>query len=393
MNSIRETEKAQTLLSRYGMDGWLFCDFQGHDHITKELCGLRGRTCTRRLFYYVPDRGEPVKLLSAIEPLLLDHLPGRKILYKGRREMEACLKDILPSGGRIACQYSPEGNVPTVSTMDAGLAEYLRSLGVEPVSSADLLQYYGAVLTKEQIDSHREAGGRIHRVLDQSFSWLRRQLDAGIYVDEWLLLRKMDALIQEENLYVDGSPFLGADEHAADPGYEPKEGTARQIREGTRLIVDIAGRLQDEQAVFYDVSWCMQVGPQIDPEYQRLFDIVHEGREKARQFIQQRLNDRVFPSGCEVDALTRKFFEEQGLASYLMHRTGHSIGHTCHGIGANLDDYEAHDTRTLLPGTLFSIEPGIYKDAYGVRLEYDVYITPEGKTQVLGPVQDALWII
>lgn len=76
-----------------------------------------------------------------------------------------------------------------------------------------------------------------------------------------------------------------------------------------------------------------------------------------------------------------------------MHRTGHNIGHTCHGIGANLDDYETHDTRTLLPGTMFSIEPGIYTDKYGVRLEYDVHITPERKLKIYGPVQEEILII
>lgn len=76
-----------------------------------------------------------------------------------------------------------------------------------------------------------------------------------------------------------------------------------------------------------------------------------------------------------------------------MHRTGHNIGHQCHGIGANVDDYETHDDRELLPGTMFSIEPGIYTEKYGVRLEYDVHITPERKLKIYGPIQKEILVI
>ena len=62
-------------------------------------------------------------------------------------------------------------------------------------------------------------------------------------------------------------------------------------------------------------------------------------------------------------------------------------------IGANLDDYETHDDLCLLPGTMFSIEPGLYTEKYGVRLEYDVHITSERETKVYGPVQDEILVI
>ena len=150
-----DLSKIQHLLSASRLDGWLFTDFHGHDFISRDFLELTERKCTRRLFYYIPAKGEPIKLLSAIEPLLLDHLPGKKILYQGIRGQKDALSSILPKGGRIACQYSPGGNVPTVSSMDAGLIESLKTFGVHLESSADLLQHFGAVLTEEQIDSHK----------------------------------------------------------------------------------------------------------------------------------------------------------------------------------------------------------------------------------------------
>ena len=151
--------------------------------------------------------------------------------------------------------------------------------------------------------------------------------------------------------------------------------------------------LPEEDAVYYDVSWCMNVGEKIDPEYEKWFQIVYDAREDARQFIQARLDAGEKVRGYEVDRRLKERFEQLGCAQYLMHRTGHNIGHRCHGIGANLDDYETHDDRCLLPGTMFSIEPGLYTDKYGVRLEYDVHITSEGETKVYGPVQDEILVI
>lgn len=389
----QKLEKIQRLLQENKLDGWLFTDYHGHDHITRDFLQLTDRFCTRRLFYLIPAQGQPVKLLSAIEPLLLDHLPGEKQLYKGIRGQKEALSRLLVPGQKIACQYAPMGNVPTISTMDAGLVEYLRSFGVELVSSADLMQHFGAVLTDAQIETHRQAGVIIHRILEDAFAWIRKNLDAGQYIDEWMLLQHMEETIAREPIYMDSPPFFGIDDHASDPGYEPKPQGSRQIREGSRLIVDIAGRLPQEDAIYYDVSWCMNVGPQIDAEYQRLFDLVKEARQKAFDLIQSKLDAGQDICGCEVDAHLQAFFQERGMAQYLMHRTGHNIGHRCHGVGANLDDYETHDSRTLLPGTMFSIEPGIYTRDYGMRLEYDVHITPEKQLRIYGPVQEEILVI
>ena len=389
----QKLEKIQRLLQENKLDGWLFTDYHGHDHITRDFLQLTDRFCTRRLFYLIPAQGQPVKLLSAIEPLLLDHLPGEKQLYKGIRGQKEALSRLLVPGQKIACQYAPMGNVPTISTMDAGLVEYLRSFDIELISSADLMQHFGAVLTDAQIETHRQAGVIIHRILEDAFPWIRKNLDAGQYIDEWMLLQHMEETIAREPIYMDSPPFFGIDDHASDPGYEPKPQGSRQIREGSRLIVDIAGRLPQEDAIYYDVSWCMNVGPQIDAEYQRLFDLVKEARQTAFDLIQSKLDAGQDICGCEVDAHLQAFFQERGMAQYLMHRTGHNIGHRCHGVGANLDDYETHDSRTLLPGTMFSIEPGIYTRDYGVRLEYDVHITPEKQLRIYGPVQEEILVI
>lgn len=385
--------KIQRLLQEFQLDGWLFSDFHGHDFISRDFLELTDRKCTRRLFYYIPAQGEPVKILSAIEPLLLDHLPGKKLLYQGIRGQKEVLAKVLTPKSRIACQYSPGGNVPTVSSMDAGLIEYIKTFGVQLVSSADLLQYFGAVLTDAQIESHKQAGVIIHRILDKTFRWIRTSLNEGKVINEWMMLEEMQRIIAGEPIVMDSPPFFGIDEHACNPGYEPSPHGSKPIQEGSRLIVDIAGRLPQENAVYYDISWCMNIGPVIDPKYRQLFQTVNQARELALSYIRQRLADNAPLRGCDVDALLRSFFEKEKLASCIMHRTGHNIGHNCHGIGANIDDFETHDDRSLLPGTMFSIEPGIYTEKYGVRLEYDVHLTLDKQLKIYGPIQNEILVI
>lgn len=214
---MMDVTKIQGLLQAQGLDGWLFHDFHGRDPITRDILGLDGKSHpSRRLFYFIPAGGEPVKVLSAIEPLLLDGLPGRKVLYKGKAGQDEALRRLLRPGMKVACQYSPMGNVPTASTMDGGLLEYLRTFGPELVSSADLLQHFGAVLTPEQVESHRQAGVIVHKIMDETFRWVRQSLEEGLSINEWGMLEKMKTLIDREGIILDGPPFFGVDDHASD---------------------------------------------------------------------------------------------------------------------------------------------------------------------------------
>ena len=71
---------------------------------------------------------------------------------------------------------------------------------------------------------------------------------------------------------------------------------------------------------------------------------------------------------------------------HFVHRTGHSLGESVHGNGVHMDDYETHDDRRLLPGTGFTIEPGLYFETFGVRTEINVFFGANG-AKATGPIQ------
>jgi len=93
--------------------------------------------------------------------------------------------------------------------------------------------------------------------------------------------------------------------------------------------------------------------------------------------------------GWQVDKAARGVIEKAGYGKYFFHRTGHNIGQSVHGNGANMDGIETHDVRHLIPGTCTSVEPGIYLPEFGIRSEVNVYIG-EKEARVTGAVQKEL---
>jgi Xaa-Pro aminopeptidase len=81
--------------------------------------------------------------------------------------------------------------------------------------------------------------------------------------------------------------------------------------------------------------------------------------------------------------------QDAGYGDYILHRTGHSLGETVHGNGVNIDDYETHDDRRLLPGTGFTIEPGVYFEYFGVRTEINMVVGARD-AHVTGPLQSEI---
>ncbi len=51
---------------------------------------------------------------------------------------------------------------------------------------------------------------------------------------------------------------------------------------------------------------------------------------------------------------------DAGFGDAILHRTGHSLGTTGHFNGVNIDNLETQDRRQLIPGVMYTIEPGIY---------------------------------
>ena len=162
-------KKVQALLKKFNLDGWLFYDFQNRNYIAQMILNMNPKEhFTRRWFYFIPKDGEPIKLLSRVEPHKLEHLEGKKLLYSTWKEMIEKLKEILKNSKIIAMEYSRNCSIPYISIIDAGIYEIIKSLSVEIVSSADLIQTFFLILENE-IKTHYQAGEIIRNVLFDVF--------------------------------------------------------------------------------------------------------------------------------------------------------------------------------------------------------------------------------
>ncbi|CUU09657.1 Xaa-Pro aminopeptidase [Candidatus Kryptobacter tengchongensis] len=389
-------EKIQKTLHEFGLDGWLFYDFHNRDKIGMKILGLSmSGLATRRWFYFIPKEGKPIKLVHRVEPDKLDSLPGEKFYYSGWRELHERLKEILGMPKKIAMQYSPFNSIPYISIVDAGTIELVKSFGHEVVSSADLVQIFEALIDEETIKTHFEAGKLVDETLDEAFEEIRKAVRNGKYKTEYEIQQFILKRFHDKGLTSDEDPpIVGVNDHPANPHFYPTPENTREIKPGDKLLIDLWAKKNQPGAIFYDITWCAFIGDDPPEEYVKIFHIVRDARREALAFLQNRLSKNQDVAGWEVDEVARKYIQERGYGEFFTHRTGHSIGENVHGNGANIDNFETKDLRKLVPGSLFSLEPGVYiPGKMGVRSEVNVYINSEKKALITGREQEELVLI
>ncbi|MER3632874.1 MAG: hypothetical protein C4325_12595, partial [Blastocatellia bacterium] len=336
---------------------------------------------SRRWFYLVPATGEPVKIVHAIEAEQLDRLPGRKLIYREWQALRERVRDAIFSGQsskrkpQIAMQYSPNNDIPYISRVDAGTVEMVRGLGIEVVSSADLVQRFEAVWTSEQLEMHREAAEKMQKVILEAFAEIRRRILADLPVTEIDIQQFMQRRYSELGLAP--SPMIVAvNANSAFPHYFPTKERNSPIRRGDLVLIDTVSKVTKPRAPAADLTWVGYVGDTVPEEYSRIWSIVFSAQQAAFNYVRDAFRGGRTITGAEVDDVARGVIRKAGFADRFLHRTGHSIGEEGHGNGANIDNLETRDLRRLVPNTAFSIEPGIYLEKrFGIRSEIDVFVT------------------
>ena len=382
-------EAIQSALREAGLDGWLFYDHHHRDPIAYRILGLSGSLhVTRRWFYLIPAHGEPKKLVHRIEQGRLDPLPGSKAVYSTWQELEAQLAAILEDQTRLAMQYSPRNAIMYVSMVDAGTVEVVRSFGKQIVSSADLVSHFEAVLSDEQIASHYAAQQSLDAILAEGFREIGRRVRAG-GTTEFAMVAWLQEAMRRDDLVWDNGPNVSVNRNSSDSHYEPTAEKTQPIVAGDFLLIDIWARKNAPDTVFYDITWTGVVGRKPTTREQQVFDIVAAARDAAIQRVQRAFADNQPIAGWQADDAARDAIRAAGFEKYFTHRTGHNIATEIHGNGANLDNFETHDERMILPNTCFSVEPGIYLPEFGVRSEIDMMTRP-GEARVTGRIQKEL---
>ena len=388
--------EAQQFLTREGIPGWLIYDYRHSNPIFRQVVTPSGHV-TRPCFLFIPDSG-PARLLThhvdagkfASEADGAGETGLELLVYSSRQTLLDYLGQVLSGRSQVAMEYSAHNVLPRVSRVDAGTVELVRSLGPEVVSSADLMQYATQRWTPEQLAGHQRAAAKLGQIVNQAFQRIGERLADN--VSEYEIAEFIRRRFQEEGLEAADGPIVSVNAHCSDPHYEPEAAGSSPIRPGDWVLIDLWAREATAESVYADITWTAYVGQQVPERQQQIFDIVIGARDAALQFLEDSFRQREPVQGWQADGVARRYIEERGYGEYFTHRLGHSISYEVHGEAVNLDGFETHDTRRIIPGVGFSIEPGIYLPEFGVRSEIDAYMSETGP-YATSPVQREVVLI
>ncbi len=376
----------QAALREFNFDAWLLYDFRASNVLARRVLDMEEMTpASRRFYYLIPAEGEPCKLVHKIEQSAIDHLPGDKIVYLRWQELETCIGELVSGYKRVAMEYSPRNANPYVSTVDGGTIELVKSFGVEVVPSGDLIQLFEATWDEDQWQMHLEAEAHTKKALAAAWKMIADGVRAGKPHGEVAVQKFIMDQFAAAGMTTYHPPIVGVGPHGGDPHFEPMPEIDTPIAEGEFILIDLWAKMDRPRATYADYTWVGFVGETVPEKYTKIFDIVAAARDAGIACSKEAEGREV--RGYEVDDATRKVIEDAGYGEYFVHRTGHSIGQETHGNGTHMDNLETHDDRRILRRTCFSIEPGIYLDEFGVRLEVNVYIDGDGEVHVTGGIQ------
>jgi Xaa-Pro dipeptidase len=376
------------------LDAWLFYDFHGRDHTAARILNLdTTKIFTRRWYYMIPAYGDPVKLCHWMESGNLDSLPGtEKHIYLAWHELRENLTKILNGKKKVAMQFSPYNMIPYVSVVDAGTADFIRSLGVEIVSSAELISLFESHLTDNDVESHISAYKKISQAKDFAFGEIRRLLLDGLNPTEFEIHQQMCEFLKDQGMTWDMGPIVSINEHNADPHFMPTPENSHLISRDDLIMIDVWAKLSKPGSIYADITWMAYANEQILDEHANMFNIVKNARDASADLVKKRFKENLDICGYEVDDAARGVIRSAGFGNYFTHRTGHNIGEEVHGAGVHMDNLETMDDRKIIRGSCFSIEPGIYipHEYRGYRTEIDVYISNSGEAATALPMQESI---
>ena len=154
--------------------------------------------------------------------------------------------------------------------------------------------------------------------------------------------------------------------HSALPHY--RAGT-RVLATGDLVVLDFGGVLD---GYCCDLTRTVSIGPP-SSEARRLYTAVYDAQQAAIAAI------RPGVESTAVDAAARSLLASRGLGDAFGHGTGHGLGLDVHEEPRITRSRPDVPSVPLVPGMVFTVEPGAYLSGFGgVRIEDDVLVTETG---------------
>ncbi len=388
MNRI---DKIQNYLKEENKDAWILVDYENRN---KTLVSFLGeKMVTRKIFMVFPKDEKPYLITHLIDTVFLSDDETKSVfdlkIYKTWNEMLELEKECFKSYKNVIMDISNDGLLPRVSLADYGSVEFIKNIGINIYSSGDILEEFSAAYDDEAYNLQLLACEKTLKIKDEAFALIKNDILENGQSDEYRIQKFICDRFHEEGMVYDDPAIVAVSKNASNPHYGPSENVHSPIYKGDVVLIDMWAKMNHKNAVYADITWMGYVGEEIPTIVEERFSILRNTVDSAFKFLEDNLKIRRV-EGWEVDDISRDIVTKAGFGDYFTHRTGHniSVDVSPHGPGVNIDNYESHDTRKIIPHISFSLEPGIYAPDFGMRVETDIYIDSNYKPHMVAGRQE-----
>lgn len=388
MNRI---DKIQNYLKEENKDAWILVDYENRNKILVSFLGEK--MLTRKIFMVFPKDGKPYLITHLIDTVFLNDEGTKSVfdskIYKTWNEMLELERECFKSYKNVIMDISNDGLLPRVSLADYGSVDFIKNLGINIYSSGDILEEFSAAYDEEAYKLQLLACEKTLKIKDEAFALIKKDILEKGQSDEYRIQKFICDRFHEEGMVFDDPAIVAVSENASNPHYGPSENVHSPIFIGDVVLIDMWAKMDHKSAVYADITWMGYVGEEIPKVVEERFSILRNAVDSAFKFLEDNLKIRRV-EGWEVDDISRDVVTKAGFGEYFTHRTGHniSVDVSPHGPGVNIDNYESHDTRKIIPHISFSLEPGIYAPDFGMRVETDIYIDSNYKPHMVAGRQE-----
>lgn len=385
--TMEKIEQVQQELEIEKADAWIMVDYENRN---KTLVSFLGdKMLTRKIFMVFPHGEKPYLICHSIDTVFLSDEETLKNfdlhVYHTWEEMLNLEKNDFKGYKKVLMDISENGLLPRISLADYGSVEYIKSLGMEVISSGDMLQKFSAVYSSRAHELQLKADKLTLMIKDEAFKKIKQRILESGEVSEYEIQKFICDRFHEEGMVYDDPAIVAIGSNANNPHYGPTENCSSVIKMNDLVLIDMWAKMDDPEGVYADITWMGFVGENVPEIYAERFQVLKTAIDLDVEFLKRELPKRRV-EGWEVDQVSRDYIASKGYGDYFIHRTGHNIAVDVspHGPGVNIDNYESHDQREIVDGVTFSLEPGIYAPDFGERSETNVYIENRQPVVVAG---------
>lgn len=365
----------QEELKKTNLDGWLLYDLHARNNVTAKLTGLGD--LTRRYFVMIPANGDPYAVSHKIEDVNWEGWPWQRAKYAGWKELDANLRKAVATAKKVCMEISNNDAVPAMDLVPLGVVEMIRGLGLEVVTSGNLVSRFYSAWSSEDLASHRRSSAALAQIAHTAFIRLGRAIAADEPVHEGEVAAWIVADCIAHGCGFGAENIVANSVNAANPHYAPV-GLGAQFKRGDVVLIDLWAK-ENESTVYADQTWMGYLGARVPDRIADIFKVVTGGRDAAVELVRDACQAGRPVTGGEVDDACRNYIAQRNYGHAFIHRTGHSLDQSVHGMGPNIDNLETNDNRLLMPGVAFTVEPGIYLSGdVGMRSEINIFMTESG---------------